>query len=70
MTDPFDSRPPPPPQRRMISEMTMPSVVGVLCPDVTTALAAKERFVAQLRSVDPALVEAFEDFLLDYSAPR
>ncbi len=70
MTDPYDSRPPPPPPRRSVSEMTLPSVVGVLCPDVTSALAAKERFVAKLRSVDPALVEAFEEFLLDYSAPR
>jgi len=50
--------------------MTMPSVVGVLDPDVTSALAAKERFVAQLRSVDPSLVDAFEEFLLDYLAPR
>ena len=26
--------------------------------------------VAKLRSVDPSLVDAFEEFLLDYSAPR
>ena len=69
--DPNEStRPPAPPPRRMASEMTLPSVVGIIGPDVTSALAAKERFVARLRSVDPTLIEAFDEFLLDYTAPR